>query len=275
MAGVFSMCCGFELCRLASCGLPRGFARVKSSLKSAVRMVLDMTQSSCCQNSVKQWLSYRWKRKIASATAPELCWLPGASCKNCLKCGDIFFVRLMLCISSVLGYHISMLNFVELGNFFPWFTGLSWIMGLRAQADSEPVNWRLEHYSRNWAAWWGECFRIYSSDVSSLPGSVTLHGKKWRNSGLSERERVRAIYDLISTMTFTFNYSHVLDAALDLGGKSFVHWRVSRWSGSSALCCSFTHAENGKTELRVGSARRFTPSDTRIFFRGRRAYYMK
>lgn len=80
---------------------------------------------------------------------------------------------------------------------------------------------------------------------------------------LAERERVRTIYEVISTMTSTLNYNHVLDAALDLGGK-VLSGGASPIERIFSAVLLFHTSENGKTELRVGSARRFTPSDLRI-----------
>jgi signal transduction histidine kinase len=91
--------------------------------------------------------------------------------------------------------------------------------------------------------------------------------KEIEKAKLAERERVQTIYNLISTMTSTLNYSQVLDAALDLGGKvlSAGEQRVERIYGAVLL---FHASENGNTELRVGSARRFTPSDLRSVLPG-------
>jgi signal transduction histidine kinase len=91
--------------------------------------------------------------------------------------------------------------------------------------------------------------------------------KEVEKAKLAERERVQTIYNLISTMTSTLNYSHVLDAALDLGGKvlSAGEQQTERIYGAVLL---FHASENGSTELRVGSARRFTPSDLRIVLPG-------
>jgi signal transduction histidine kinase len=173
----------------------------------------------------------------------------------------------MLCISSILGYHINMWKFAELGTFFSWFTNLSWILGVRVQADSEPMDWQL------WAI-----FLVIGLVVGGIlaylffgrfqPARIHfLARKEMEKFRRSESERVRAIYDLISTMTFTLNYSHVLDVALDLGGKILSTDGKSVERIVSAVLL-FHSAENGKTELRVGSARRFTPSDTRIILPG-------
>ncbi len=91
--------------------------------------------------------------------------------------------------------------------------------------------------------------------------------KEIEKAKLAERERVQTIYNLISTMTSTLNYSHVLDAVLDLGGKvlSAGEQQVERIFGAVLL---FHTSENGNTELRVGSARRFTPSDLRSVLPG-------
>ncbi len=157
--------------------------------------------------------------------------------------------------------------FVELGAIFSWFTGQMGVLGIRTQAEAEPVDWQL-----------GLVFLViglaagailsYLFFGQALPARIRYTARKEiEKFRLSERERVRAIYDLISTMTFTLNYSHVLDVALDLGGKILSTGGQSAERIVSAVLL-FHAAENGKTELRVGSARRFTPSDTRIILPG-------
>ena len=83
----------------------------------------------------------------------------------------------------------------------------------------------------------------------------------------SERERLKGIYDLISTMTSTLKYERVLDIALDLGGNIMLGPDGMGERVYSAVLL-FREGENGKTELRVGSARRFTPTDMRVTLPG-------
>ncbi len=79
----------------------------------------------------------------------------------------------------------------------------------------------------------------------------------------AERERLKGIYDLISTMTSTLKYERVLDIALDLGGNIMLGPDGMGERVYSAVLL-FRESENGKTELHVGSARRFTPTDMRV-----------
>ncbi len=83
----------------------------------------------------------------------------------------------------------------------------------------------------------------------------------------AERERLKGIYDLISTMTATLKYERVLDIALDLGGNIMLgpDGVGERVYGAVLL---FKKGENGQTDLRIGSARRFTPADMRISLPG-------
>ena len=82
----------------------------------------------------------------------------------------------------------------------------------------------------------------------------------------AEAERLRAIYELSSTLTATLSYKRVLDSALDLGynvlNPSFdpEEERDERLVSAVLLI-----REN---ELRVGSARRFTNADLRASLHG-------
>lgn len=78
-----------------------------------------------------------------------------------------------------------------------------------------------------------------------------------------ERERIRSIYELISTMTATLKYNRVLDIALDLGGKALTAGDSTLGRMVSAVLL-FSESRDSKPELRVGSARRFTPADFRV-----------
>ena len=85
-----------------------------------------------------------------------------------------------------------------------------------------------------------------------------------RQSGSDNR---RALYQLITAMSASLNYQRVLENALDLsagalGGTGSSHDRLV-----SAFLL-YANNEAGGTELRVGSARRFTPADMRTSLPG-------
>jgi signal transduction histidine kinase len=83
-----------------------------------------------------------------------------------------------------------------------------------------------------------------------------------------ESERLRAIYELTSTMTATLSYKRVLDSALDLGYNALNPTadpdepKVDERLVSAALLFK-------GDELRIGSARRFTNADMRAVLVGK------
>lgn len=83
----------------------------------------------------------------------------------------------------------------------------------------------------------------------------------------AETERLRAIYELTSSLTATLSYKRVLDAALDLGYNALNplvdpdEERDERLVSAAFLIRS--------NELLVGSARRFTNADLRVTLHGK------
>lgn len=83
----------------------------------------------------------------------------------------------------------------------------------------------------------------------------------------AETERLRAIYELSSSLTATLSYKRVLDAALDLGYNALnpiVDPDEER--DERLVSAAFLIRDN---ELRVGSARRFTHADLRVTLPGK------
>ena len=83
----------------------------------------------------------------------------------------------------------------------------------------------------------------------------------------SGSDNQRALYQLISAMSASLNYQRVLENALDLsagalGGTGSSHDRLV-----SAFLL-YTNNEGGGTDLRIGSARRFTHADVRASLPG-------
>ncbi len=79
-----------------------------------------------------------------------------------------------------------------------------------------------------------------------------------------QSERLRAIYELISTLTATLSYKRVLDSALDM---SYSALSPDAEEGANEPLVSAVLLFRGG-QLRVGSARRFTAADTRVTFDG-------
>ena len=84
--------------------------------------------------------------------------------------------------------------------------------------------------------------------------------RKWR----IESERLRAIYELTSTLTATLSYKRVLDTALDMGYTALNP--DSQGEDDVKLVSAVLLFKGDK--LRVGSARRFTNADMKVTFAG-------
>ncbi|MCK6538904.1 MAG: GAF domain-containing sensor histidine kinase [Anaerolineales bacterium] len=82
----------------------------------------------------------------------------------------------------------------------------------------------------------------------------------------AETERMRAIYELSSTLTATLSYKRVLDSALDLGYNALNPSLDPEEERDERLVSAVLLIKGN--ELRVGSARRFTHADTRAILRG-------
>ncbi|HZM23382.1 MAG TPA: histidine kinase [Anaerolineales bacterium] len=82
-----------------------------------------------------------------------------------------------------------------------------------------------------------------------------------------ESERLRAIYELTSTLTATLNYKRVLDSALDLAYTALDPNPDPEETSKDERLVSAVFLFKGN-ELEVGSARRFTNSDLRATLRG-------
>ncbi len=82
-----------------------------------------------------------------------------------------------------------------------------------------------------------------------------------------ESERLRAIYELTSTLTATLNYKRVLDSALDLAYTALDPNPDPEEQNQDERLVSAVFLFKGN-ELQVGSARRFTNSDLRATLHG-------
>ncbi len=79
-----------------------------------------------------------------------------------------------------------------------------------------------------------------------------------------ENERLRAIYELTSTLTSTLSYRHVLEAALDLSVKA-LNPEMEDGFGDQLVSAVLLFVGNS---LIVKSSRRFTGADQRLTFEG-------
>lgn len=82
-----------------------------------------------------------------------------------------------------------------------------------------------------------------------------------------ESERLRAIYELSSTLTATLSYKHVLDSALDLSYTALDPDPDPEEPHKDERLVSAVFLFN-KNELKIGSARRFTNADLRVNLQG-------
>lgn len=84
---------------------------------------------------------------------------------------------------------------------------------------------------------------------------------------LMETERLRAIYELSSTLTATLSYKRVLDSVLDLGNNALNPiLDPDEQTDERLVSAVFLFKDH---ELRVGAARRFTAADLRALLPGR------
>ncbi len=81
-----------------------------------------------------------------------------------------------------------------------------------------------------------------------------------------ESERLRAIYELTSTLTATLSYKRVLDSALDLGYTALNPDPDPDDSQDERLVSAVLLFKGN--ELKIGSARRFTNADLRVTLHG-------
>lgn len=85
--------------------------------------------------------------------------------------------------------------------------------------------------------------------------------------GEKERERRRAIYNLISALSSSLNYQRVMETALDLSAKTLVELNAPAEKLISAVMLYAPNANN-EPELRIGTSRGLVLSDTRITMPG-------
>lgn len=103
----------------------------------------------------------------------------------------------------------------------------------------------------------------------SLMANMRKNRALWMDAEEKKRavqnERMRAIYELTSTLSSTLSYKRVLDSALDMSATA-LNPDLDESAVSDPLVGVVMLFNAGK--LRVGSARRFTSADMRITFDG-------
>ncbi len=87
-----------------------------------------------------------------------------------------------------------------------------------------------------------------------------------KNRHRMESERLRAIYELTSTLTATLNYQRVLDTVLDLSLSAV---NPDQDTQPNLKMVSVVLLFSPEDKLEVGSARRFTPADMRTVLPGK------
>ncbi len=90
---------------------------------------------------------------------------------------------------------------------------------------------------------------------------LTQRAELEQNTRRREHDRLRALYQLIESLTASLNYQDVLDAALDLGTSAIEPNEAGRASQMVSAVLLF-----GDEHLNVGTARRFSPTDMHRIF---------
>ncbi len=84
----------------------------------------------------------------------------------------------------------------------------------------------------------------------------------------AEKERLHAIYNLVSNLSASLNYQRILDNILDLSSQILAKPDQHPEPLTSAVLL-FANGSSGLNPLTVGTARRFTPTDNRINLPGK------
>ena len=105
--------------------------------------------------------------------------------------------------------------------------------------------------------------RINEARISIQQAQISAN----REIEQAEQERRRLVYNLVSALNSTLNYQRVLDTALDMSATALTALNAPADKLVSSVLL-FIKNESNKTDLHVGSARRFTPSDMRITLPG-------
>jgi signal transduction histidine kinase len=111
---------------------------------------------------------------------------------------------------------------------------------------------------------------------SLIAGRRSGKGKIQHKTGQEQHEHTRMVYRLVSALSSTLNYQRVLETTLDMGIEAF----TVPDDCSDQLVCAFLsfaedESESGGTNLKVGSARRFTDADQRLTLAGKKGLIAK
>jgi signal transduction histidine kinase len=102
-----------------------------------------------------------------------------------------------------------------------------------------------------------------SNHQAHNPSVLKRHKRDQDPIQLTDRQQLHAIYDLISVLSASLNYQRVLDNILDLSAN-ILGLPGGPIEGLVSAVMLFSKNQGRPTELRIGSARRFTPADLRI-----------
>ncbi len=100
------------------------------------------------------------------------------------------------------------------------------------------------------------------SNLQHLQAQQEFHKNKTR----MDNERLRAIYNLTSTLLTTLNYQRVLESVLDMS-LSALNTSADKGADERLICAVLLFVK--EDTLTVGSARRLTPADMRVTLDGR------
>lgn len=138
------------------------------------------------------------------------------------------------------------------------------------------LSWDLFSNGWNMVAVSGIALTLLIGLVSGLSGLLVmrrLRTQRQKHMDADERlrrlegERLRAIYELTSTLTATLSYKRVLDSALDLGYTALNPNIDPDEPNVDEKLVSAVFLFRGN-ELQIGSARRFTNADMRVQLQG-------
>jgi signal transduction histidine kinase len=103
--------------------------------------------------------------------------------------------------------------------------------------------------------------RLFKTIRRAYQSQAEIKQKKQR----LENDRVRAIYDLTSTLTATLNYQRVLDSVLDMS-LSILNLEPDAPPDDRLICAVLLFSK--EDSLEVASGRHLTPTDTRVKLHG-------
>jgi signal transduction histidine kinase len=186
------------------------------------------------------------------------------SCSNILK---VYVWQVHICTQSFIGYHIVM-------EFFsPALQLLSVNEGVSSAQATDIVTLLIVALVIvvALAGWIMVGYTLFHRR-SARPISRPLPGLQEKSppTGVNriEKERLHAIYNLVSNLSASLNYQRILDNILDLSSQILARPDQPSEPLTSAVLL-FTDGGGGPNQLIVGTARRFTPTDNHVSLPGK------